>query len=413
MIQREEFFMIRDLKSKGWSIARIAKELSLDRKTVKKWLVNDELPHYHRKKQSSSKLEPFKSYILERMNEGCLNASVLFDELLAKGYKGKRTILRSFMKPHRETAERNASQRFETPPGRQAQVDWGHFKLQTPDGKTKKVHAFVMIMGHSRRQYVEFTEDEKLDTLIGCHERAFTFFGGVPETILYDNMKTVVRYSHRTDETKWNEQFWRFANHHRFRPQRCRPYRAKTKGKVENGVKYVRRNFWPRLSVISSLAMLNEQVQLWLDTVCNVRLHQTTREIPNEAFLRENLKPFNPSPFQLVEYQSRKVMNDCCICYETNVYSVPHRYVGRRVKVRDLKNGMFEIYDENGNRIATHCKSDQRYQRIQKKKHFEGLHIGGQMKVATTAPILSPTQTPKVYQRPLQVYDAFTSEVSV
>lgn len=411
MVQSEEFFMIRDLKSKGMNVTQIAYALNLDRKTVAKWLKSDQLPEYRERIRCECKLDKYKAYIIERMNEGCINATILFDEIKAQGYQGKLTILREFMKPYRELNQSKASRRFETPPGKQAQVDWGEFKLLREDGTFFKVHAFIMIMGHSRKQYVEFTENERIDTLIGCHERAFAFFGGVPETILYDNMKTVVKHSHQAGENKWNDKFMRFARHQDFSPLRCRPFHPRTKGKVENGVKYLRRNFWPRIRTISSLAELNEAVQFWLDTVCNARLHQTTREVPAEAFLREKLKLMNPKPFLMYDLHSRKVMNDCLISYEANFYSVPYIFVGRRVGIRDLKNGQIEIYDETGNCIASYAKLSGKHRFQRNKKHFEGLTSWTQKKVAATAPILIPEQPPKVYQRPLQVYDSLINEV--
>lgn len=404
--------MIRDLKSKGMNITQIAETLDLDRKTVSKWLNCNQLPAYHRKPKQESKLDNYKTYILERMNEGCVSSIVIFDEIKAMGYQGKLTILRDFMKPHREQVRGKASIRFETPPGKQAQVDWGEFKLKKEDGTFVKIHAFIMIMGHSRKQYVEFTENERIDTLIGCHERAFAFFGGVPESILYDNMKTVVKHSHQTGTNKWNEKFLQFSKHHDFSPLRCRPYHPRTKGKVENGVKYLRKNFWPRIRTVNSLAELNEAVRLWLDTVCNVRLHQTTREVPAESFKRENLKPMNTEVFLLADLQSRKVMNDCTVSYETNFYSVPYRFVGQRVGIRDLKNGYLEIYDELGNCITSHVKLTGKHHFQRNKKHFEGLSAWSQRKVAATAPILIPEQSPKVYQRPLQVYDSLICEVT-
>ncbi len=125
------------------------------------------------------------------MEEGCLNAAVLFDEIKAKGYMGQIRLLRSFMEPLRPAVLAKATERFETPPGKQAQVDWGHFKVEWK-GEAKRLYAFVMVLGYSRMMYLEFTEDERLDTLMGCHVRAMQYFGGRPETVLYDNMKTVV-----------------------------------------------------------------------------------------------------------------------------------------------------------------------------------------------------------------------------
>lgn len=120
----------------------------------------------------------------------------------------------------------------------------------------------------------------------------------------------------------------------------------------------------------------------------------------------------NPELFLLSDLHSRKVMNDCTVSYEANFYSVPYRFVGRRVGIRDLKNGHLEIYDETGSCIASHVKLSGKHRIQRNKKHFEGLTTWSQKKVAATAPILSPEQPPKVYQRPLKVYDSLISEVT-
>lgn len=412
MITMEEYYMIKGLKNKGMSIMQISREMGVDRKTVSNWLKRKEPPAYRKRQFRQGKLDPFKDYILERMNEGCVNAAVIFDEIAADGYQGKMTILREFMKPYREKALARASIRYETPPGKQAQVDWGEFVVTMPDGNLKKLYAFIMVLGHSRNYYLEFTENSKFDTLIGCHERAFAYFGGVTESILYDNMKTVVAHSHKTGNDKWNQRFLRFAEHHHFIPVRHRPYLPRSKGKVERGVQYVRGNFWPRVKIFSDLAELNEQARLWLDTKCNVRLHQTIHKIPHEILQEEQLKPMNTEPFLAVDLVSRKVMNDCMISYQTNYYSVPFRFVGHRVGVRDLRNGTIEIYDETGTFIEGYRKPAQKHQVQKMKKHFEGLNSQNHKAKARKAPLMIPNQSPKVHQRPLVVYDSLVSEVA-
>lgn len=412
MIDREGFFMIRDMRARGMSIKQIAEAMDVDRKTVSKWIKSKELPQYKRKAPLKGKLEDHKKYVLSRMAEGCLNATVILEEIAERGYTGKITLLRDFMKPHRKTHSSSASIRYETPPGKQAQVDWGEFKVRLPDGKEKKLHAFVMLLGHSRFMYVEFTEDEKIETLIGCHERAFRFFGGITETILYDNMRTVVKHSHESGQNKWNDTFLRFAQFQGFNPIRCRPYNPRGKGKVENGVKYLRRNFWPRVTSVRSISELNEKVREWLDAKCNVRVHKTTHEIPAEAFLREALKPYREESFLNSSIASRKVMNDCMVQYETNLYSVPHQFVGKRIAIKDLKNGTLELYDEKGLYIDCHEKSMGRHQLRRKKKHFEGLVSINHAVKAPTAPLMIPDASPKVYQRPLEIYDRLLAEVA-
>lgn len=412
MIEREQYYMLKALKANGMSITQIAELCDLNRKTVSKWVNSDEAPQYRMKKQRKSKLDDFKSYILARMNEGCSNAVILYEEILEQGYEGKMTILREFMKDHRKQAGIRAMIRYETPPGKQAQVDWGEFMTIDPEGNPCKIYAFVIVMGYSRKMYLEFTKDTRIQTLIGCHERAFRFFGGIPETILYDNMKTVVSYSHKKGLEKWNHVFLSFATFQGFSPVRCRPFNPKCKGKVENGVKYIRRNFWPRIRGSLSLKTLNDEALLWLDTTCNKRMHQTTREVPDQRFKHENLKPPKDQLFASIFIETRKVSPDCFISFNTCRYSVPHTEVGKTVQVRDSHNGSIEIFSSDGRWLATHEKSAGKYGKKTNKKHFEGIRSQTQKKELTTVLILDTTSSPKVHQRPLTVYDSIISEVT-
>ncbi|WP_052516629.1 IS21 family transposase [Paenibacillus popilliae] len=181
-------------------MTQIADELGRDRKTIRKWLQADEPGVYPKRKPTAGKLDAYKGYIRHRMAEGCLNARVILDEIREKGYTGSSTILRIFMQPLRPSIQSKATERFETAPGEQAQMDWGHFKVDD-DGKLKRLYAFVMVLGFSRVMDVEFTEDERLDTLMGCHTRAFEYFGGMTRNYLYDNMKTVVNGQDENGET--------------------------------------------------------------------------------------------------------------------------------------------------------------------------------------------------------------------
>lgn len=389
-------------------ISQIAEELGRDRKTIRKWLSQDEPKTYQRKVSKPRKLDPYKDYIRSRMEEGCINAMVILEEIQAQGYSGGITQLREFMKPLRPTVIQKATVRYETPPGYQAQLDWGKFTVDW-NGRSKRLYAFVMVLGYSRMIYLEFTEDEKLDTLIGCHLRGLQYFGGRPDVILYDNMKTVVTGVDDQGHPIWNERFAHFASHHGFALKRCRPYRPRTKGKVENGIGYVRKNFWPRVRTFSSLTDLNMQARQWMNQVANIRVHGTTHAIPVERWVQENLKPLNPIPFEEVERHPRKVMNDCMISFDANRYSVPHRFVGQTVHVQDQKNGRITIY--SGDQIiADHPKALGKRQLMVHKKHFEGLQTSGQHKVPTPMPKLVPNSTPEVFQRDLTVYEQFLDE---
>lgn len=389
-------------------ISQIADELGRDRKTIRKWLEQTEPKPYRRTLSKPCKLDPYKDYIRGRMEEGCLNATVIFEEIQQQGYAGGSTMLREFMKPLRPVVIQKATVRYETAPGHQAQVDWGKFVVDW-NAAPKRLYAFVMVLGYSRMLYLEFTEDEKLDTLMGCHLRALQYLGGRPEVILYDNMKTVVSGTDAAGHPIWNERFSHFAAHHGFILKRCRPYRARTKGKVESGIGYVRKNFWPRVRSFTSLHDLNVQARQWMEQVANVRIHGTTRCVPAERWLTEGLKAINLVPFEEVERHPRKVSADSMVSFEASRYSVPYRYVGQVVYIQDQKNGRITIFSE-GQLIADHPKALTKRELILDKKHFEGLQTSGQHKVSTPMPKLVSRSAPEVLQRDLAVYEQFLDE---
>ncbi len=409
MIKNGEHHMIKEMQQKGMNISQIASELRRDRKTIRSWLNETETKAYQfQLTLKPCLLEPFKDYVKRRMEEGCLNAVVLFDEIKAQGYGGKKTMLRYFMNPLRPVVISQATERYETPPGQQAQVDWGLFKIKW-NGTYKRIYAFVKVLGYSRMMYVEFTENEQLETLMGCHLRAMAYFGGRTATILYDNMKTVVSGQDAQGDVVWNERFTQFANHHGFILRRCRPYRARTKGKVESGVKYVRKNFWPRVQTFTDLNDLNNQARAWLDQTANVRVHGTTHEVPQERWQHEALQPFNPVRFEAIYRHERKVSSDCLVSYDAHRYSVPHRYVGSTVNIQDSNNGLIGIY-VGEQLIAEHVKAVGRHQVVTNKKHFEGIRATGASKAATPMPLMVPQTIPEVVARDLSVYDAFSEE---
>jgi len=409
MVKNGEFFMIKEMKQKGMYISHIAKELGRDEKTIRAWLKEEAPRSYQRKQAKPRKLDPFKAYIQQRMEEGCLNAVVIYDELKAQSYTGSITTLRYFMRAIRPAVEAKATVRFETLPGEQAQVDWGHFRVDWK-GKAIKLYAFIMVLGYSRQMYLEFTEDEKVETLIGCHERAMHYFGGMTKTCLYDNMRTVVTGQDDHGQVIWNETFARFAAHHGFAIRRCNSYRPQTKGKVENGVGYVRKNFWPRVASFTDLDDLNRQARWWLNQIANQRVHGTTHEIPSERLKAEALLPMNPQPFEQTIRHSRKVSSDALISYQNNRYSVPFALVGQVVQLQDEKNGILRVYDHQNQLIAEHIKATGVYQVITNKKHFEGIRTVGNHKVPTPMPKLVTNRTLEVHERPLAVYEALSDE---
>ena len=327
MLRLEDFMEIQKLHHDGWSVTEIARHLNIDRKTVRKYL--KEAPREYERKPKSWKADPWRPYLRERWEQGVHNASRLFLEIRKRGYDGCLTQVKKIVGPWRSEGRERAFVRFETAPGEQAQMDWGHFG----NWGGKRLYGFALTLGWSRMQYVEFTQRQDIETLLHCMVHAFHFFGGVTATVLTDNMKTVVLY--RIDGVaRFHPKMLDFASYYGFLPRVCHPYRPQTKGKIESTIRYIKSSFWPGLR-FDSLAELNRQASLWCGEA-NRRVHATTREVPLERLAREHLTPWNGQPDYDTSYVShRQVAKDCLVSYCGNRYSVPHNYAGKSVVVRE------------------------------------------------------------------------------
>jgi transposase len=321
---------IHVLHKQGLSIREIARESGYSRNTVRKMLRGHAPPKFKKVRRSKT-IEPFGDYLRQRYLECGLSAVRLLEEIQAQGFVGSIHMVRRYLedlRPLREAAAK-ATVRFETPPGQQAQVDWGYCG-QFPDaaGKLVKVYVFVMVLSFSRMLFVRFTTSMKLPVLIEAHQRAFDYFGGWPEVILYDNMKQV-----RLDQQTWNPAFLDFAGHYGFAPQTCRVRRARTKGKVERMVQYVKDNFLNGRS-FADLEDLNAQATGWLNATANARLHSTTGHVPAELLGEEKLIALaSIRPYRLSSSLTRTVNNEAMVRVERSRYSVPPAYVGKSVTV--------------------------------------------------------------------------------
>jgi transposase len=289
VIRLEEWVDIVSLHRQGLSIRAIAKRLGVSRNTVRLALRRHGPPKRAPQQRPPSKLEPFRDYLLARLSEFPeLSVEVLFEEIAAMGYTGGRTILKDFTLPYR-IRRREPVVRFETPPGRQAQVDWAHLGVHEIGGVPVHLYLFVMVLGFSRALFAEVTTSMNMDPFLAAHSRAFACFGGVPEELLYDNAKTVV-LSRGPAGPVFHPALLDFAGRHGFSPKVCRPYRAQTKGKVERSIGYVRDRFFVGRT-FADLSDLEGQLRGWLDGVANVRVHKTTGERPIDRLVREKLGP--------------------------------------------------------------------------------------------------------------------------
>lgn len=230
MLRGKDVQEVAEMKRQGMSIQAISKLLGYDRKTVRKYLIAPVAkPEYGPRPKAPSKLDRFQPYLEERLQAGVWNARVLLRELREREYGGGYTILTDWLRPKRRMVYAVAVRRFKTPPGQQAQVDWGHLGTLEEDGQVIPLWGFVLTLGYSRMLFALAALDQKLGTLLRMHERAFEELGGVPEEILYDRMKTVWQENDERGEIVRNPVFLDFARYWGFRPRLCRPYRAQTK----------------------------------------------------------------------------------------------------------------------------------------------------------------------------------------
>jgi transposase len=297
VITDEVYVEIELLRRHGLSLRKIAEEVGCAVNTVRSHLEADTRPRYQRNKLRISKLSPFGEYLRERQaaaHPAWIPATVLQREIAAQGYAGGLSQLRAFLRRFKPALPMDAVVRFETALGEQMQVDWVEFRK----GKNP-LYAFCATLGFSRMSFVEFVTDMKVETLIACHQHAFETFGGVPQRVLYDNMKTVVleRDASGGGEHRFHAGFLDYARHCGFVIKLCRPYRARTKGKVERFNGYLRRSFYvPLVAALKQAGLIldavtaNAQVRRWLKDIANERIHGTTQARPAEQLKEERLK---------------------------------------------------------------------------------------------------------------------------
>jgi transposase len=420
MLGVEARFVIKDLYKKGLSISEIARETGYDRKTVRRVIDEPLVPDKHPGQTTRYKLGPYIEYLKGRIGEGVLNANKLYDEIRRQGYAGSSSHLRAFVHPFRVARKTQATLRYETDPGEQAQVDWGHFGLINHRGHQRRLYAFLMTLGWSRMMYAEFTVSADESWWLRCHIHAFEYFGGIPKIVLHDNLKTAVLERAAGGQIRWNPRYLDFAHYYGFTPKACQPYRAQTKGKVESGVRYLRYNFWLGLH-FTDLGDLNQQVRTWLDSVANVRIHGTTGAVPWERLPQEHLQPIAGRPaYDTGVLSHRRSSADCLISYDGNFYSVPAGYHKQTLLVKESEAGDLLIYNAQGGEIARHHLSDDYNQRIVDPMHSKGIASLTQRpkqaaasQASTHAP-RAPAQVdaPVVETRPLSIYQSLADEVA-
>jgi len=355
LIEASVWGAVRALRERGVSKKEIGRQLDLDIKTVRKWVRQKWEPQ--RRPGRARALDRWESFLRGRAPEVGFNAAVLYRELKLQGYVGSYPSLVRYLRPWRQEhrSDEACTVRFETSPGEQAQVDWGSAWVWLGEERVR-VHVFTMVLGYSRRVFAFGYREEGLASLLDAHRRAFEHFGGRTETILYDNPRTIVLAKDESSGwVKWNAKFKDRMDFYGVTIRLCRYYRAQTKGKVESGVKYVKRNALAGRR-FAGLEQLNAWLLQWGLEVADQRVHGTTHELPAERFARSEAAALSavdarpPAPQERIE--SRIVPRDGLVAVEANRYPVPLSWAGQTVRVHLLREEI--LLGRDGEELVRH-----------------------------------------------------------
>jgi transposase len=367
MIDRQTVFEIHRLHHLGFEERKIARTLRISRPTVKRYLENPE--PIKPKISRSSKLDPYQDRIQDLLEKDPeVKAPVVMQRLEQEGFDGKITILRDYLRTLRgQQRQPTAFIRFESRPGQQMQIDWGHFGSLAYEETMRKLYALAVIEGYSRAVYVEFTHSQNQACLRQGLLNAFSFLGGSPEEVVVDNMLSAV-IERQGPMIRFNDAFLDFLRPFHITPVACNRAAPHEKGKVENVIKYLRQNFWP-LRTFTDLCDVNRQVRHWLDTVANVRTHQTTGKRPLDRLAEAGLRPLPDLLPDCRQTERLKVYNDFAVRFDGNVYTAPPWAIGKQVTLKADQISVTLFYQEK--KIATHNRCWQRGIRIETPSHKE------------------------------------------
>jgi transposase len=371
VIDYETFCRLRQLRDEqGLKVSQIAAQLDLDPKTVAAWI---ERATYQQRqgKRRASKLDAFKAQIKTLVERHPYTAQQILQQLQQQGYAGGYSILKDFVRQIRPV-RKPAHLMLDFAPGDCAQVDWGSFG-SVPVGSThRRLSFFVMVLCYSRMMYLEFTLAESMEQFLACHRQAFEFFQSVPARIMIDNLKVGVLSHPFGQRPVFHPRYLDLAAHYGFEPVACNVRRANEKGRVENGVGYVKKNFLAGLD-LASFAAVNPAAITWRDTIANVRIHGETHRKPIDLFAEEKprLKPLPILPYDCAVVRPVAANGCCCVVFDTNRYTVPHLYASQKLTLKLYPDQVLLFHHEK--LIATHVRSYDRRQKIRNPDHIKEL----------------------------------------
>ena len=366
MIDYEQYCKIHDChRQQHLTAAQIAREMHLHPATVARWLATDKFhPRHHAPR--SSKLDPFKGQIVRWLAVHSYTATQIFLRLRQSGYTGGISIVKDYLRqirPPRSPAFLTLS----FAPGECAQVDWGQFGSVPVGNTSRRLSFFVMVLCHSRMMYVEFTLSQTMEHFLAAHANAFAFFGGVPAICMVDNLKSAILQRVIGESPVFNPRYKDFADHCGFAISPCGVGQAHEKGRVENAVGYIKKNF------LAGLQLSDFAHRHWLDTVANVRIHGTTKRQPVELFAAERpcLRPLPPRPYDLGVILPIRASSQFRVRVDTNSYSVPAEHAGAALTLK-LYPDCLCIYHQD-KLIARHVRCYDRHRDIEDPDHPRAL----------------------------------------
>ena len=373
MINYETYCQIRLFhQQRGLSFNQIASELAIRPQTVAKYA---NLATFTRRlgTKRPSKLDPFKPAITRWLERHPYSATQIYQRLHAdEGYTGGFSIVKDYVRAVRPLRH-PAFLSLAFAPGEAAQVDWGCAGTITLGDTRRRLSFFVMVLCHSRMAYVEFTCGEAMEHFLACHHNALQFFGGTPGVILIDNLKTGVLRHPSGERAVFHPRYLDFAAHYGFEPRACNVRKPNEKGRVENGVGYVKKNFLAGLDLPNSLGAVNTAVRRWLDVTANVRDHRETRKQPAELFLIEKpaLRPLPTVSADTSVTRIVRITNRCRVVLDTNRYSVPSRHASQRLTLKAFAERLCLYHSHD--LVASHPRCYERHRDFEDPDHVKDL----------------------------------------
>ena len=363
MIDYPTFLQIKHLQQdQHLKCSQIATELTLDERTVAKWLSENQ---YRQRKsvQRSSKLDPFKGDIVRMLETHPYTAAQLLQRIREDGFDGGYTIVKEYVREIRPKPKK-AYLVLSFAPGECAQVDWGSYGSVRVGDTTRRLSFFVMVLCYSRMMYVEFTVSQTMEHFLSCHQNAFSYFGAVAGRMMVDNLKSAVLKRTLGNDPVLNPKYLDFANHYGFTIAPCGVGKGNEKGRVESGVGYVKKNFLSGLQ-IGDFKDLKPAALHWLDTVANVRTHGETGRKPVEMFQEErpHLHRLPAHPYDIATICPVRASRQFRVVLDTNRYSVPAELAGQPLTMKAYPDRLCIYHQET--LVARHVRSYDR------RKDFE------------------------------------------